>query len=36
MAVVSVKPWQGYKWARESDPDKHPDVATIGYPSRPR
>jgi hypothetical protein len=35
MAVVSVKPWQGYKWARESDPDKHPDVATVGCPPHP-
>jgi hypothetical protein len=36
MAIVSVRPWQGYKMARESDPDKHPDVAIVGYPPRPR
>ena len=34
MAVVSVKPWLGYKMMRESDPDKIPTAVPVGYPSR--
>jgi hypothetical protein len=36
LAVVSVRPWQGYKMMRESDPNKEATVAPVGYPARPR
>jgi hypothetical protein len=36
MAVVSVSPWQRYKVMRESDPNKEPNVAGVGYPPVPR
>jgi hypothetical protein len=35
VAIVSVKPWQGDKTVRESNGNKDPISALVGYPPRP-